>query len=165
MRVKMKSEKFDLYATSAKIALFTHTKIPWTCFREKNWKEGGCRLPPKDPPNLRELMGGQNLPNYIGTILSLNISNKKSFSGGSIPVLQSIQARKPDLQPTEQPRRLQDQKYPFFALINSFSEIWYPIYGEAATMLIVFIVKGRSSIEKWFQICGKIRVFAGSRQL
>ena len=155
MRVKMKSEKFDLYATSAKIALFTHTKIPWTCFREKNWKEGGCRLPPKGPPNLRELMGGQNLPNYIGTILSLNISDKKSFSGGSIPVLQSIQARKPDLQPTEQPRRLQDQKYPFFALINSFSEIRYPILGKATTMSLFW--------REGHKLKNDLKLFAGSK--
>ena len=119
-------------------------------FPRKNLKRGGLQTPPKDPPNLRELMGGQNLPNYIGTILSLNISNKKSFSGGSIPVLQSIQARKPDLQATEQPCRLKDQKNPFFALIDCFSEIRYSILGKIfSSGSTPMLTKSKNAISKF----------------
>ena len=44
---------------------------------------------------------------------------------------------------SEQPRRLHDQKYPLFSLIDSFSEIRYPTLRKANTMLIVFILKER----------------------
>ena len=48
---------------------------------------------------------------------------------------------------SEQPCRLQDQKYLFFPL-SFFFEIQYPILGKATTLLIVFILNGGSSINK-----------------
>ena len=64
----------------------------------------------------------------------------------------------------ERPHSLQDKRYPLFSLINSFSEIWYPILGKITTIFIVFILKGRSSIQKWFKNCCQICVLAGSEQ-